>query len=554
MMLAACSTGNEPKVKCVNGTFVGMVEDNGVASFKGIPYAKAPVGDLRWKAPQPAEASDEVFEAKEFGNAAIQAYNPSEVASQHKRSEDCLTLNIWTKDLNVKNKPVLFWIHGGSYSYGGTVDPLYDGKFLAEAYPDIVVVTTNYRVNMMGFIDFSHVPGGEAFPDTPYLGILDQQMAMRWVQQNIEGFGGDPNNVTIFGESAGGGSTSCHLVAKGSEGLFQHAIVMSGALDLTFSQAKYDEYDQAGALLELSGCTNMDELMALPEDTLLALLEKDAGRPGIEGLTTLAGLNNHPMCDDSRSIIPTDPFKALADGASKDVDVIIGTTSEEMKYWAHLMFRLNPKGSTQQEIFTPDKDSKDPFAFFVQFLNVNEAKMRVALDSDSSMVDNFIQSINLGDTIYETQYPKLWERVELQSEASFRMGSILMAQNHANAGGKGRTYMYYFCKGYAEDAVEDQPWIGACHACELTYAFNNANHQDWGPYDPELTKNFSGAIVNFAHTGDPSQPDIPWTEYDEKDRNTMVIGKDCSMKMESDPRSNQREMFLPLFYKFWKNK
>ena len=206
------------------------------------------------------------------------------------KGEDCLTLNIWTKDLNTKNKPVLFWIHGGSYSYGGTVDPLYDGKCLIEDNPDVIFVTANYRVNMMGYIDFSHVPGGEAFPDSPYLAILDLQQALRWVKENIEAFGGDPNKVTVYGESAGGGSTSCLLVAKGSEGLFQRAIVMSGPMDLTYTENVYDQWDQAGYLLKATGCKNMDELMALSEEDLLKAMETDTGVPGIEGLTTVAGL------------------------------------------------------------------------------------------------------------------------------------------------------------------------------------------------------------------------------------------------------------------------
>ena len=314
LLICGC-TQNQPVVKCSNGVFTGRVLDNGVLSFKGIPYAKAPVGDLRWKAPQAPDPSEEAFDAGEFGLAALQAYSPSEVASTFPKGENCLTLNVWTKDITTGGKPVLFWIHGGSYSYGGTVDPLYDGKCLVEDNPDIVFVTANYRVNMMGFIDFSHVPGGEEFPDAPYLGIMDQQAALRWVKENIGAFGGDPDNVTIFGESAGGGSTSCHLVAKGSEGLFRRAVVMSGPMDLTFTEKVYDQWDQAGFLLKVTGCTNMDELMALSEDELLKAMETDTGVPGIEGLATVAGHNNHPMRAD-RSIIPYDPFTAIAEGAS----------------------------------------------------------------------------------------------------------------------------------------------------------------------------------------------------------------------------------------------
>lgn len=524
------STSSDPTVKCFNGEFVGAVEDNGVLSFKGIPYAKAPVGDLRWKAPQPVEASDSTYQATEFGNAALQNYSETEAASHHTRSEDCLTLNVWTKDLTTKNKPVMIWIHGGAYILGGTVDPLYDGKYLVADNPDIVLVTINYRVGLMGFIDFSHVPGGEAFPDAPYLGILDQQMAMRWVQQNIEAFGGDPKNVTIFGESAGGGSVSCHLVAKGSEGLFQHAIAMSGALNLTFSQEDFDKYDQAEALLRLSGCKNMDELMKLSETEILELLEQETGRHGIEGGSLLAQVNNHPMRDDKRSIIPTDPFKALAEGASKDVDVMIGSTAEEMKYWTYLYTYMGEDGF---QLFSD------------RFLSPKEEEARKILGKDAGVIDKFIETAECDQDSISAKYPKIWERTELQTEMFFRQAALIMANNHATAGGKGKTYMYYFGKGYADS------WKGACHACELTYAFNNLAYKAGGPYDPTLTKNFSTAFTNFARTGNPSQPGIEWGAYSAEGVNTMVIGKDCSMKMQPTPRKNQADLLLPYYLKFY---
>lgn len=528
---------DKPTVKCINGQFIGLVEDNGVLSFKGIPYAKAPVGELRWKAPQPVEASNDTIQATAFGNAALQHFSDTEVACHHTRSEDCLTLNVWTKDLTTKNKPVMIWIHGGAYISGGTVDPLYDGKHLVADNPDIILVTINYRIGLMGFIDFSHVPGGEAFPDAPYLGILDQQMAMRWVQQNIEAFGGDPKNVTIFGESAGGGSVSSHLVAKGSEGLFQRAIPMSGALNLTFSQKDFDHYDMAEALVRLSGCKNMDELMKLSEKDILELLELESGRFGIEGGAKLAQLNNHPMRDDKRSIIPTDPFKALAEGASKDVDIIIGSTAEEIKYWAYLYTYLGEEGLK---------------IFCDRFLYGKEEEARKALGEDGGVIDKFIESTECEQDEVSAKYPKIWERTELQTEMFFRLANLVMANNHVAAGGKGKTYVYYFGKGYKMDG--DRSWIGACHACELTYAFNNMSLEAGAPFDPTLTKNFSTAFTNFARTGNPSQPGIEWTTYKPEGVNTMVIGKDCSMQMGETPRKEQVDLLLPHYLKFYFNK
>lgn len=540
-MLCLCScqpsATNDNVVSCVNGKVVGNVEDNGVLSFKGIPYAKAPVGELRWKAPQPAEASEDTIYAKDFGNSALQPSSETEVASSRTRSEDCLSLNIWTKDLTTKNKPVMIWIHGGAYILGGTSDPLYDCKYLVADNPDIILVTINYRIGLMGFIDFSHVPGGEAFPDAPYLGILDQQMAMRWVKENIAAFGGDPENVTIFGESAGGGSVSCHLVAKGSEGLFQHAIAMSGALNLTFSQEEFDKYDMAEALLRLSGCKNMDELMQLPQERILELLEMETGRFGIEGGSTLGKLNNHPMRDDKRSIIPTDPFKALAEGASKDVDIIFGSTAEEMEYWAYLYTFFGKDGLQ---------------LFCDRFLAVKEDEARKALGEDAGVIDKFINTIEREQDEISAKYPKIWERTELQTELFFRMPNLVMANNHVAAGGKGKTYVYYFGKGY--EMGSDKNWIDACHACELTYAFNNLACEEGGPFDPTLTKQFSTAFTNFARTGDPNQDGLAWAPYTPEGVNTMIIGRDASMKMGKTPRQSQVDMLLPHYLKFYFNK
>ena len=251
----------------------------------------------------------------------LQNYDESEYAShdKDKMGENCLTLNIWTADLKTEGKPVMAWIHGGSFGWGGIIDPLYSGKYLAETYPDIVVVTIEYRLNAMGFIDLSGVPGGEDFPDSKNLGILDQQEALRWIQRNIKAFGEDPGNVTIFGESAGGGSASMHLVAKGSEGLFRRAIVMSGELSLGRSTREYATTGQMEKLMAATGCTDMAGLMALTDRQILEALKKDCGGKSFEGyLSNVGSFNNMPYRNDSLSIIPTDGYKAILEGASSN--------------------------------------------------------------------------------------------------------------------------------------------------------------------------------------------------------------------------------------------
>lgn len=199
-------------------------------------------------------------------------------------------------------------------------------------------------------------------------------------------------------------------------------------------------------------------------------------------------------------------------------------------------------------------ETDDPLGFYYWIcMQGFEDNIRKAMGENAGIADKFIASVKDRQDEMSEKYPMIWERTEFLNEMRFRIGSILMAQNHANAGGKGKTYMYFFGKGYDPTVIPDEPWLGACHACELTYALNNKEYTAGGPYDQELMKNFSGAIVSFAKNGDPSQPGIPWGEYDTVSRNTMVIGRDASMYMESDPKKEQREMLLPIFYDYWIN-
>ena len=192
-------------VKTRYGTFSGFLDENGVKTWLGIPYAKPPVGKLRWQLPQPLKPSDKSFDAKEFGASAIQEDDKLELASQNRQSEDCLTLNIW-KHSEKKNLPVMVFIHGGSFMHGGTSDPTYSGTNIAKAH-DVIVVTFNYRLNIFGFMNFNLID--PAFADSGHLGMSDQIAALQWVKENIAEFGGNPDNVTIFGESAGSISTFC---------------------------------------------------------------------------------------------------------------------------------------------------------------------------------------------------------------------------------------------------------------------------------------------------------------------------------------------------------
>ena len=563
------SADDRPVAVCTNGIFVGAYEEKtGVASFKGIPFAKQPVGELRWKAPLAPLASSERFDAldfgddpigihdfelihneefikdaSKFGHAALQIPDPSEPAGLNPQGEDCLSLNIWTQNLEKTGKTVMVYFHGGGFALGGSSDPLYNGQNLAAKDEDIIIVTANYRINRMGFIDLSGVEGGEDFPDAPYLGLLDTIAALKWVQENIEAFGGDPEKVTIFGESAGAGLSGTLLSCEEAKGLFKRAILQSGDAAFTSNQDDQDRMRVAECLMKVTGAENMDDLMALSEQDLLDAFVSDTGVPlvmahplrpnnGLENIakdieTMLGAKNTFPMRGGS-SPAPENPYQAIADGVSKDVDILVGTNTDEVRYFFSSM------GAE-----TDDENMKkyDPYITEqTEALKKNSANTK-------KVVENFLKSANLPEEKYSKEYPGVWEKTELFNEFCFRLPSIKTVESQIAAGGEGKTYMYLFGRGNPEN-----PTQGAGHGVELPYVFGNfeAFVAGGGTVDPVLADKISSMWINFAKTGNPSIEGFEWTEYTLDNRATMVVGQDSSITMVNDPKSEQREMLMPL--------
>ena len=240
-------------VKCVNGIFVGRRTEN-IIAYKGIPFTgKPPVGALRWKAPTDYIPDDGIYEAYYNGKSPIQDEDISEGGSLYYQSEDCLYLNIWKADeASARKKPVMVWIHGGGYAMGGTADPLYDCHDFVRENPEVIVASIEYRVGIFGYIHLSHLPDGGDYPDAQNLGPMDQMMALKWIHENIAGFGGDPDNVTIFGESAGGGSVTTLPLVEGSHKYIRRVIAQSGAPSITVSTE--DAIGCTNEVMELLGC------------------------------------------------------------------------------------------------------------------------------------------------------------------------------------------------------------------------------------------------------------------------------------------------------------
>lgn len=489
-------------INASNGKFAG-VDRNGIISYKGIPYAKPPVGELRWRAPQEPEYVDEVKLCDEFGYAAVQPWDRLEKASWYKQSEDCLTLNIWTAGLGEeKKKPVMVWIHGGAYCLGGTADPIYSGYNFVEAHQDMIMVTINYRVGIYGFIDFTETPGGESYTDTN-LGILDQIAALKWIHENIAKFGGDPDNVTIFGESAGAVSVGLLMIIPEANKYFNRVIEQSDSFVRGALSCRQEGLDYAARLLKEAGVSTMEELLAIPEKELMRInedAEMAAYCPG--------SINDGSLWED--------PWEAIKKGYGKDIDLLIGTNSHEYNY------TLLDMGDRESfvELFTGKFER-------------NKAEMN---EEELQILEDFFK-------IYEGKQDKFETIVEYYNESNMRVPSIVEAVEHQKSGGN--TYMYYW------KYPSSIKGLGACHAIDISYVFNNLQEEIFTGQNPskELAVKVQKAWVNFAKTGNPSFDDIEWPQYDEKTRKTMIIDVDTQFRIVEDPMPEPRKLIEKVFMK-----
>ncbi|MBO4400823.1 MAG: carboxylesterase family protein [Selenomonadaceae bacterium] len=303
-------------VKTKTGFFVGeKIKD--ALFFCGIPYAKPPVGKLRWKAPEPLPESEDVFEAKYLGASAIQVDYDGSPLKLHRQSEDCLYLNICVGAQKTdKKKPVIVIFHHGDFSYGGAADPILFGGQFNKIYPDAICVTFNYRLGIFGFIDFSEVPGGENYPDALNLGLLDQIAALRWIRENISSFGGDPEKITVMGFEAGALSISLLAACEQAKGLFKKAFVFHGSPMAAYGTPEVSR-ELAKKLLQETSTTTMAELSRLPMERLKKASQKLA-------------LNLSAPTRDGK-LIPVDAYAAYLNGAAAGVEFLIGIAANEMQ-------------------------------------------------------------------------------------------------------------------------------------------------------------------------------------------------------------------------------
>ena len=457
------------------GTYNGFVGKRGVQTWLGIPYAKPPVGNLRWRAPEPLTPSDKTFDAKKFGCSPMQDRDEVEPASLLPQSEDCLTLNIFTRGA-AKNLPVMVFIPGGGFVSGGSGDPAYNGTNFAASH-DVLVVTINYRLNVFGFMNFAGIDS--AFEDTGYLGIKDQIAALTWVKENIASFGGDPDNVTVFGESAGSISIMFLTVTPAAQGLFGKAIAQSG--NIAFCNKPQESATLAADFMDLSGCKNINELMNKPAAELIATYEKLVElRPFADEVGYL------PTCDGK--FLPASPLRALKDGAARGIKLLTGTTVEEYRYWALYYPNLVEKMRHMHAALNPINGEEN--------FSINEIYRSWAK--------------NHADIADENE-----RYFEFANQLDWRVGQELCAEYQAAFDD---VYFYLFSQ---KASLND---LGSCHAVDLPFVFGNPTHDiDLHP-SKRLIKQVQTAWASFAATGNPNNEFIPnWAPYSAVDRQTMEI-------------------------------
>ena len=466
-------------VKCVNGTFVGKKND-GVIAYKGIPFVgKQPVGELRWKAPVDVVPDDGVYEAYYNGKTPCQVDYGAQIASVYVSGEDCLYLNIWKADDGATKKPVMVWIHGGAFTFGGTVEPCEEGTNFVKENPDVILVSIEYRLGVFGFLHLSHLPDGKDYPDAQNLGIMDQMMALKWIHENIAGFGGDPDNVTIWGESAGGDSVTIIPLIEGSHKYFRKVIAQSGTPVL--SRSTKQAIEDTNEFMDMLGCKTVADLQKIEVKKL------------VTALNNLGDMRIGPERDGK--YLPLDPYEAYANGAAKDIDILQGCNKDEMNFF------MIDAGVGER---------------FMNFYSKRWAKNSAQLtDGEKALVESFCKDIK-GES-YEPickLYNQIWFIAPL-----FRI-----SENQTKAGGK--SYNYYFT---VESSV---PMVKSGHAVEMSTVFNHPeeNLLTGRVFDETFSKTMRKMWVQFAKTGNPSlskeiSPDgkaHEWPLYNLKDKEIMV--------------------------------
>lgn len=470
---ALASSAERPTVQVTGGEVRGVVKD-GIASFKGIPFAVPPVGELRWRAPQPVVPWEGVREADQFGPPPMQMALATLVYGS-KPSEDCLHINVWTAAKEAdERRPVMVWIYGGAFNGGGAGDAIFDGTHFAKK--GVVLVTFNYRIGVFGFLAHPEL-SAESGQGSGCYGIQDQIAALRWVKENIAQFGGDPSRVTIFGQSAGGISVSILTQSPPARGLFHRAISQSGGSMAPVKTAA----DQANVLVPS---------LALAEQMGKAFLV-DLGATDIQAARTLSAdavqggkVKSLPWpVADGTTILADNPLDLYERGAFNDTPILVGTNSDDAIFGA----KLTPAA------FEKSVREGLPLAVDEILAAYPHATKEQATRSSRDMARDVLFA-----------WPT-WAWAKMQSQHD-----------------KGKAFLYYFDYGPKPGKVG--------HGEEVRYVFGNFGGLLFRTARTLENRAMSDTImsywVNFAANGSPNGPGLPpWPAFDDQTMNAMVFDK-----------------------------
>lgn len=474
IILLCMSSLYAQEVATKNGVLKGVTEDE-IEVFKGVPFATAPVGDLRWQAPKPFKSWNGVRLVNKFSPICMQVGMYPKDSPIEEMSEDCLYLNIWKpqKETNTDKLPVMVWFYGGGLINGSASTPLYSGKNLAKQ--DAIVITSNYRLGALGFLAHPELSKEADYKSSGNYGLLDMIAALQWIQDNIASFGGDPNNVTIFGQSSGAISICALIASPLAQGLFHKAIGQSGGLfepielDKGFSLSTLEQAGERFATR--AGVTSLKELRNIPAKELIKI-------------------SVHTSINIDGYVLKRSPFDAYKSDENNKVSVLIGNTADE-----------------GQE--------------FISDLSITKETYHEELRKHFPGWLIWLTAPDPGKTDDEA----LKAAISFEGDIRFKWNMWLWAKL-ASEKKDNKVYVYQFSKSPPKLSNSDQGGWGATHGSDLYYVFGNLDprNRDWTEDDYRLSSVMIKYWTNFAKYGNPNSEELPqWPEFSMKSPKALYL-------------------------------